>query len=287
MKIKSTKYILLFLLLVALIVWFGVLATGGKKLHLIACDVGQGDAILATLGDIQILTDGGASNKVLDCLGRHMPFWDREIELVILTHPDKDHFKGLIEVFRRYKVDNFLSNGLQSGSLEYQVLINEVGGRGTKTILGKEGTVLGVGKMRLDILSPTEEQLGSLPTKTVEKNEYSLVSLLRFGSFDALLTGDVENEAADNLADRIMATENETIEYIKVPHHGSKNGLTPKLLEAVMPKLAVISVGNNSYGHPSEETLKILGDDDTKILRTDQLGDVEVISDGEKFFVKN
>ncbi|MFH1863991.1 MAG: MBL fold metallo-hydrolase, partial [bacterium] len=77
------------------------------------------------------------------------------------------------------------------------------------------------------------------------------------------------------------------IEYIKVPHHGSKNGLTQKLLEAVVPKLAVISVGKNSYGHPSGETLKILRDYDTKILRTDQLGDVEVISDGEKFWVKN
>ena len=287
MKIKSTKYILLFLLFVALIVWFGVLATGEKKLHLIACDVGQGDAILATLGDIQILTDGGVSNKVLGCLGRHMPFWDREIELVILTHPDKDHFKGLIEVFRRYRVDNFLSNGLKSGSLEYQVLEKEVGGENIKTITAREGMVLGVGKIWLDILSPSEEQLRGLSTKVTEKNEYSIVSLLRLGNFDALLTGDVESEAADNLADRIMATENETIEYIKVPHHGSKNGLTQKLLEAVMPKLAVISVGNNSYGHPNEEVIKLLKSKGIKILRTDEMGDIVVESDGKSFWVKN
>jgi len=270
-----------------LTVWFGALATGEKKLHLIACDVGQGDAILATLGDIQILTDGGANNKVLDCLGKHMPFWDREIELVILTHPDKDHFRGLIEVLRRYRVDNFLYNGLKSGSLEYQVLEKEVGGRDVKTITAREGMVLGVGKIRLDILSPSEERLGSLPTKIMEKNEYSIVSLLRLGSFDALLTGDVESKAAENLADRIKAMGNETIEYIKVPHHGSKNGLTQKLLEAVMPKLAVISVGKNSYGHPHEEILKMLRDQGIKILRTDLMGDVEVISDGEKFWVKN
>ena len=268
MKIKSTKYILLFLLFTALTVWFGALATGEKKLHLIACDVGQGDAILATLGDIQILTDGGASNKVLDCLGKHMPFWDREIELVILTHPDKDHFKGLIEVFRRYRVDNFLSNGLKSGSYEYQVLTNEVGGGSTKSIIAKDGTRIGVGKIRLEILD----------------NAYSIVSLLRFGSFKALLTGDITSEVSDSLA---INQAIGSVQYIKIPHHGSKNGLTLKLLEAVMPKLAVISVGNNSYGHPHEETLKILRDSDTKILRTDQLGDVEVISDGEKFWVKN
>ena len=282
MKIKSTKYILLFLVFVVLIVWFGVWATPKKKLHLVACDVGQGDAILAVYGDVQILTDGGAGNKVLDCLGRHMPFWDREIELVILTHPDKDHFMGLIEVFRRYRVDNFLYNGLKSGSHEYQVLENEVGGGGTKTIAAREGIVLRMGKIHLDILSPTEEQLGSLPTKIMEKNEYSIVTILSLGSFDALLTGDVENEAADNLADGIKATRKETIEYIKVPHHGSKNGLTQKLLEAVVPKLAVISVGKNSYGHPSGEVIKLLNSKGIKTLRTDEIGDVEVISDGEE-----
>lgn len=287
MKIKSTKYILLFLVFVALIVWFGVLATPEKKLHLIACDVGQGDAILAVYGNIQILTDGGANNKVLDCLGRHMPFWDRTIELVILTHPDRDHFKGLIEVFRRYKIDNYLYNGLKSGSLEYQVLENEVGGGGIKTMIAREGLLLGVGEIRLDILSPTQEQLRSLSTKIMEKNEYSIVSILSLGNFNALLTGDVENAVLDRIAEQLALGAKREWEYIKIPHHGSKNGLTQKLLDVVKPDLAVISVGNNSYGHPHEEMLKILRDSDTKILRTDEMGDVEVISDGEKFWVRN
>lgn len=290
MKIKSTKYILFFVAFAALVVWVGVWFTPGKKLHLIACDVGQGDAILATYGDVQILTDGGANNRILDCLGRQMPFWDREIELVILTHPDKDHFKGLIEVFRRYKIDNFLYNGLESGSQEYQVLKNEVGGGGMKTIMAREGLLLRVGEIRLEILSPTQEQLRGLSTKIMEKNEYSIVSILSLGNFNALLTGDVPSSISDQLVPRLTLG----IDYLKIPHHGSKNGLTQKLLDVVKPDLAVISVGKNSYGHPHEETLKILRETkylpagrQARILRTDEMGDVEVITDGEKFWVKN
>mgnify|MGYP001585620320 CR=1 FL=1 len=284
MQIKH-RYIFGLLVLILFAVWVAVFSLPDQNLHLVACDVGQGDAILATYGNIQILTDGGANNKVLDCLGRHMPFWDRTIELVILTHPDRDHFRGLIEVFRRYRIDNYLSNGLESGSREYQVLKNEVGGRGTKTIIAREGLSIRAGKIRLDILNPTEEELKGLKTNVSERNEYSVVNTLSLGDFDALLTGDVENGAADNVAGKLALNAKREWEYIKIPHHGSKNGLTQKLLDAVRPKLAVISVGKNSYGHPHEETLKILRK--TKILRTDEMGDVEVVSDGKKFWVKN
>ena len=128
------KYILGFLALTAATIWLAVLAFPDPKLHLIACDVGQGDAILASYGTNQVLIDGGPDNRVLDCLADHLPFWDREIELVILTHPQTDHFNGLIEVFRRYHVGAFVATPIDSSTQGYQVLKSTVGGSGIKVI---------------------------------------------------------------------------------------------------------------------------------------------------------
>ena len=108
-----------------------------KSFKLIACDVGQGDGILAMYGNIQILTDGGPDSRVLDCLGAYMPYWDNTLELVILTHPDRDHFGGLIDVFERYQVLNFLRTKAENSSQAYKVLESVVGGSGTYVIYAK------------------------------------------------------------------------------------------------------------------------------------------------------
>ena len=124
---KIWKYALGLLSLVLVVVLIAVVSFDNKNFHIVACDVGQGDAILAYYGSTQVLVDGGPNSKVLDCLSKYMPFWDREIEGVILTHPESDHYTGLIEVFKRYDVDVFLANGLDSSSQAYQVLKKEVG----------------------------------------------------------------------------------------------------------------------------------------------------------------
>lgn len=268
---KTWKYLFGLLILATLATWLAVFASPDNNFHLIACDVGEGDAILATYKNIQVLTDGGPNNKVLDCLSEHMPFWDRRIEAVILTHPDADHYRGLIEVLGRYEVDNFLTNGTEISSSDYQALTNRVGGQRK---IGK-GTKIRVGKIYLDILAPEI----IVPGKT---NENSLVSLLSFAGFKAVLTGDMAPAVSNDLAQNWAFG---AVNYIKVPHHGSKNGLTESLLAAAKPKIAVISVGKNNYGHPAQEILKILNDRNIKILRTDEAGDVEIVSDGKVFYV--
>jgi len=292
----KTKIILALLVLVAATTWLAVYFYPEKRLHLIACDVGQGDAILVTYGTTQILVDGGEGRDVLDCLSKHIPFWDRTIELVVLTHPQKDHFGGLIDVFRRYKVGHFLANSLDSGSQEYEVLKSVVGGGSTDVINPTSSMMLGLGLIRLEVVWPTEEfslansrstsgnVLGATTT-TRDPNDFSIVTVLRLGEFDALLTGDI----GPKIIDRILETGTiGDMEYIKIPHHGSKNGLTDNLLRFTDPEVAVISVGEkNRYGHPHKETLEILGYRDIKILRTDKMGDVVVVSDGEKWWVKN
>jgi competence protein ComEC len=273
----KTRYILGTLLLMAVVVWLAVFYSPDNRLHLIACDVGQGDAILVQKGKTQILIDGGPDNKVLLCLSDHMPFWDRKIELVILTHAQKDHFGGLIEVFQRYKVDYYLASSLDSGTYDYQVLKKVVGGGDTKVITAVQGQVIRLGRIYLDILWPASQLAAT------NLNDYSVVTILRLGEFEALLTSDISPGGIEKI---LAAGKIHQVEYIKIPHHGSKNGLTEGLLDAASPQIAVISVGaNNSYGHPHEEILQMLKQKKVRILRTDEAGDIEIITDGKAWWL--
>ena len=285
------KYIFVLLLLVLALEVIAVYQLPDSKFHIVACDVGEGDATLLIYRNIQILVDGGPNSKVLTCLGRHLPFWDRRIELVILTHPDRDHFLGLIDVFKNYKIDSYLYNPITVSKPEYKVLEREVGRGGVARYNPINGQRLRLGLIYLDTLSP----LAQLPfinrqfsnEKEVpdnETNQYSIVSLVSFGKFRAILTGDMTPSVSDGLA---AARPDISVNYIKVPHHGSKNGLTQNLLEILRPQIATISVGKNLYGHPAPEIVEMLNEKGVKTLRTDEEGDIEVVSDGEKFWTKN
>lgn len=292
------KYLLFLLALILATFWLAIVFRPSQNLKIIACDVGQGDAILAIRGQTQILVDGGPNSRVVDCLARHVPFWDRTIELVLLTHPQTDHYGGLIDVFEQYGVEVFVASNVDSGNKGYQVLKNEVRGRGIKVVSPDDDMSIGLGLMRLDILHPSENfvesnsdnisssgsgdknvVLGSR-TSSNDPNDFSIITILRYGNFDALLTGDIGPEVIDD----VLATGRiQDIEYLKVPHHGSKNGLTKELLEVSTPEIAVISAGkNNRYGHPHAEVIKILSDRNIKILGTYEMGDVVIETDGEK-----
>ncbi len=287
------------LVLVATTTWFAVWNYPEANLHIIACDVGQGDATLITYESTQILIDGGQSAQVLTCLANHMPFWDKSIELVVLTHPQADHYGGLIEVFRSYNVDSFLATELDSSSKGYQVLKSEVGGSGIEVVNPTTGMVIRLGKIYLDIVHPSseflaqnvnnfsdnggEDVLGAFTTKN-DPNDFSIVAILRFGEFDAFLTGDI----GPGVIDDVLATGLiDDVEYIKTPHHGSKNGLTLELLEASMPEVAVISAGkDNRFGHPHKEILEMLESKGIEIFRTDEMGDVEIVSNGSEYWIE-
>ena len=259
--------------------------TRNDNLKIIACDVGQGDAILLIYQSTQVLVDGGPNSKVLDCLSRHLPFWDRNLEIVVNTHPEADHATGLIDVFERYKVDNFVKNTDVSGTQTYRLLEGAVKANGSRVVVNPEKLVVGKGVIQIDILSQnTKRQM----LKNEKLNLNSLVLLVKYREFEALLAADIEpprtEEVAEELKQMIKNGILSEVEWIKVPHHGSKNGLTQTLLETVKPKVAVISVGKNQWGHPNTETLELLNIYNTKILRTDLLGDVVVKSDGKKWW---
>mgnify|MGYP001562928673 CR=1 FL=1 len=280
------KFILSFFGLVAALLTFAILSFPDKDIHVIFCDVGQGDAALVTYGITQMLVDGGPDNSVVSCLSSHMPFWDRKIEVVLVTHPQEDHFGGLIDVVRRFEVGVFAHPDVEGTAAGWKVLKEEIARRAVPEKTVSTGDTIRFTNIHFDIINPSTS-LGTSPPRDL--NDYSVVGTLSFGEFDVLLTGDVTPEAIQLFLDSVRK-----VEVLKVPHHGSKNGLTRELLEKSLPQLAVISVGkNNRYGHPHEEVIGLLADWGVRVLRTDlpaqagKDGEVEVVSNGESWWVKN
>jgi len=276
---------------ILLVSFIGTLPDG--KLHIVACNVGQGDAAYIRFPDGRdMLVDGGPNDMVLQCLGRHMPFWDREITMVVNTHPQNDHLKGLISVLNRYKVDYVVRSPVISGSDVYAQFVSAIKTHHVPERLVIRGERISIGPASLSVIWPSESQIALMhpvgnvlgSSSDANLNDGSLVFFLRYGSFDALFPGDADSHVegqytGDQLADG-------QVEVLKVPHHGSRSGMTQSFVDWLKPKIAVISVGKNSYGHPSAEAINMLQSVGSIIHRTDQDGDIEVISDGKGWIMK-
>lgn len=277
-----------FALLGIVVYHYGKLYDG--KFHVIFCDVGQGDAIfLRTPKGEDILVDGGPNHDVLACLSSHMPFWDRDLELVILTHPHADHLNGLINVAKRYKIISFATENVKNNTLIFEALMKELENQNIKIqhlyagdrFLFKDG-------VSLNIIGPSRRFLKQTsPTGMIgEKSEFgNIVSLFKYKDFSVLLTGDSQ---ASQLKEAILGGGLGGIDVIQVPHHGSKTGLDSEILDSIKSELAVISVSKkNKYGHPAIGIIEILRDKDIKILRTDERGEIEIVTNGVDWGVKN
>lgn len=256
------------------------------KLHIVICDVGQGDGILIrTPAKTEILIDGGPDQSILSCLSSNMPFWDRTIEAVIMTHPDADHSTGLIHVLKRYKVLAFYTEEVEGTTQTFKLLDTILAEKSLSAkFLHTGDTLKDDSGMRLITLWPTREAIRKIVQTTSEPtlNDISIVGLLTFGDFKGLFTGDagekVENQI-ENQAGKIT--------LLKVPHHGSATGMNNQFLSVTQPALAVISVGDkNRYGHPTAKILDLLKNRSIRYLRTDQDGEIEVITDGKRWWIE-
>lgn len=275
--IELLKKPLFWLILGLILIWVAIFHLPDNQLHLVFCDVGQGDAILIYRGSTQILVDGGPNQKVLNCLANHLPFWDREIEMVVATHPEADHISGLVDVIERYKVKHFVINSVGKDTAVFQEFQAAVLNEETNAYFPKVGDRINLGSLRLSVLWPqSQEKVLGATTVDRETNETSIVLKLSFGEFDALLTGDIGIKTENQL-------DLSDIEVLKVAHHGSKYSTREEFLKKIQPELAVISVGKNPWGHPTEEVIEKLSNLEIEILRTDENGEVEVISDGKSW----
>ncbi len=269
------------------------------KLHVIFCDVGQGDGILIkTPTNRYILIDSGPDRKILSCLAKHMPFWERTIDLVIITHPHADHFMGMNYVLERYSVTSFATEKLGNKAASFQEVMKQIKEKGIPVKYVVKGDRWVIGDVVISVLGPSREFLEKTSPNGMigEGKEFaSVVSEVSFGSapirqaqgkrdkssgFHALFTGDTQVVGLLDATENLDYKDN-PISVLQIPHHGSKTGLNDDIVQKLHPSLAVASVGQNSYGHPNKKILELLEKYHVPVLRTDKRGDVEVVSDGK------
>jgi len=281
----SGKWVVLSLVAAAIMVWLFAVTTPDNNLHVSFLDVGQGDAILIQKGNQQVLIDGGPSPQAIGLgLGEKMPFWDRTIELVVLTHPSADHVTGLVEVLNRYNVKQVLYPDLAYASEIYAEWLRLVQEKGTKCTLAQAGQQIDLGgRVVLEVLNPQRPLLTGTES---DLDNNGMVLRLSMDGISFLLTADTMWETELELI-HSRANLNSTV--LKVGHHGSDTSTTPQFLTVVNPRIAVISVGaDNEYGHPTDEVMTRLREKigTENIYRTDEDGTIEFITDGVGIWVK-
>lgn len=245
-------------------------------------DVGQGDATLFYTDSREvILVDGGPSLSVLYALGQALPFYERTIDLLVLTHPDSDHINGLIEVVKRYKIKKVLYTGIIDDLAAYHVWQKQIEVSGAEIIIAQGGQSFTYGNLDINVFYPLENLSGQVFADT---NDSSIVLKLSYDDIDFLLTGDLSAEKELELIDLAYDL---SAEIMKAGHHGSKTSTHQKFLQAVQPQYVVISAGkDNSYGHPHFIVLQRLINSQTKILRTDERGDIKISTNGQNIEIK-
>ena len=292
------KYLYLILISLFALNIFAVIAFCQQKPtqvpKIIFLDIGQGDAVLIDTGDdLQILIDGGDGRDILNKLGEHLPFYDRKIELVVMTHPDKDHLGGLVEVLKYYEVGQILETGIKCNKAiceEWDKLIEE---KNIPVKYAEFGQRIRTENMELAVLYPFENLEGkeiknsndaSIVLRAVVENPFQIGENSSEGQndnvnleqepwskkADVLFTGDAGYPVEKELLGKNI---NVKARILKVSHHGSKHATSNTFLQAVNPEKAIISVGKNSYGHPAEELLNRLKNMSIEIFRTDEIGD--------------
>lgn len=266
-----------------LIIFLDIFMIGEWRLahqeRVIFCDVGQGDGAMIMMGATQIIIDGGQDNSLAGCVGKYMPYFDRKIEYLIISHPDADHFVGAIEILQRYFVEHVIVNGDESSSPEWREFEKLSAGR---TSVASASDDIKIGNGEIKFLSPEKDR------QYKDNNEKSLVFKFIFPlvakgevakpmgdeSLSILFTGDLPETIEKNLVQEKVDLASD---ILKVGHHGSKTSSSENFLRAVHPRLATISVGaGNKYGHPNYIILKRLQNLGIKYLRTDESGDIVV-----------
>lgn len=270
---SKEKYILFCCIGTIVLVW-SVWSIGYSRsiseLRVTFLDVGQGDAILIQApGNIDVLIDGGPDNRIVEKLGERLPYFDRTIELVILTHPDSDHVNGLPEVARRYRIDRVVITGVKNELPTYTEFLSLIEKQQTVIQYAKPGLKFQIRQGVLTILGPLGNHAGEKPE---EANALSVVSRLEVGEHSAVFTGDADQAEESEL---INQGGNLRSDILKVGHHGSKTSSSEQWLKVVSPDLAILSYGaDNRYGHPSQETVERLKGIGAEIFSTAELGNV-------------
>lgn len=270
----------LVLLGVALVIAGGVRFTTHRTdtLTLSVIDVGQGDAVLIrTPHGVDVLVDAGPNRRTADALGRLLPNGDTALELVVLTHPHADHIAGFANVLDHYRIDQVWESGVRYDAPEARAVARRiVDARIPVRAVGAGDAIALEPEVRLEVLSPPQPLEGVVVTHDDAShggglNDSSVVLRLTYRTFCALLMGD-----ASESVERALVAQGSVAScaVLKVGHHGSRFASSTTFLDSVQPRLALISVGANRYGHPTPAALRRLNQSGATVLRTDTYGTI-------------
>ena len=299
-------YILGTLCVATALIWYAVLAEDrGGKLMVAFLNIGQGDGIFveSPTGN-QMMIDGGGGPIVLRELGKVMPFYDRSIDLLMVSNPDKDHMGGFLDVMHSFSIAAVVEPGTVGASSEYRSLETMIGenpsprpgvwvlplrkparqsaggGELPRRIIARRGQRINLGGgAYFDVLFPDRDVSG------MTTNEGSIMGRLVYGNTSLMFTGD----APQNIEGYVDSLDGKNLksDVLKVGHHGSRTSTSQEFVGYVSPTYAVISDGvANKYGHPHQETLDTLNQFGVQILRTDLSGRIVMQSDGETISIK-
>lgn len=249
-----------------------------RTAQVVFCDVGQGDgAYIRTSSGTDIVIDAGPNNSILPCLGKYMPFFDKTIEYAFLSHPQHDHYAGFLGMVRTYRVQHFYRSTGDNTAKSYIQLKHLLRDKGVDARVIHAGTQLELDPTSsLTFLWPTREFISN------DLNDYSEIFILTLDGNRYLFTGDTSPFVLSVLQEMYPATFS-NISVLKVPHHGSKNGLTVEFLKLADPRVSVISVGKkNRYHHPSLEVLDFFKALGKPYLTTAKNGDIVITISAEE-----
>src|SRR3989344_4320353 len=231
--------------------------------RVVFCDVGQGDgAYIRTADKIDIVVDAGPTKAILTCLGRYMPFYDHTIELAFLSHPQKDHYGAYESVLDRYTIKNFIVPHVSNPAHSFTVLREKLLKEKTAIRYLYAGDAINLKNIHIAFFWPerqffldhtfqntnNSDSTANFFDPIGDLNDFSQIFVLTDKKTKILFTGDASPLVLGIVSKKFSEQSPASIDILKVPHHGSKNGLTSDFLRLADPTLSVISVGkNNSY----------------------------------------
>lgn len=260
-------FIIAFFFVLIVFVFLQVKKTNHKDLVYFFDVFGDSSIIKTSEGHIVII-DGGNDNSTSYKVAKYLPFWQREIDVIILSHSDKDHISGLIEILNRYQVNNVIISGVFHDSIIFDNFLNIVRRKNINLIFSKSDFDLKSKNFYIDFIYPEE----SLISKVVNVNNNSLVFKFSNNKKSVLFTGDIEQSTENKI---LQIGSSLKSDFLKIPHHGSKTSSTENFLKAVSPELSIIIANkNNKFGHPHTKIIERLQKLNMNYKITGEYGDI-------------